>query len=349
MACCNHVWFGSSAQRHPVETSCPNGFGWDTHECGESLVGPIASVQLSAPLKILQIFGFYPRAKIQVGESNTTTRCSVLSVLLVVVTTVFLLVNLATFTYMLWLFDQLRMVYGFINVMTVCCIINGLKPLHDIINLMVFGYRCKRHVKMLIQLDRIDSHFRSQLGFEINLRIISFTFVMATLAILLISFAISGGDFYYRGQYGWMDFAALLLSPCLCLWQLVPLMYFGLITRVVRLWLNQLCLRIKSDIQQSRRSLPLYCETFAMLTRAIQLVGKLFNPFILMSLTISCTVFCFAINFVINASSIFTFIGPYQAYFIVAWGLLQTIIAGLYIFIICIAGFKTNEKVWIIS
>lgn len=175
-----------------------------------------------------------------------------------------------------------------------------MKPCHNLLNLVVFGFRCPVHQRLLKHLNVIDIHFQRHHQYNIRLRWWTRLFLITTGFILLTATLIRAVQYWMQDEASlqfWFADVSLVLVPLLGVWQLVPLLYFDLITRIIRDWLHHLRTYLKQDNTLNNNSLAVYHQSFFLLTKAIELLGKLINPFISFSIAISLVVLCLTIYF----------------------------------------------------
>uniref|UniRef100_A0A914XIL8 Gustatory receptor n=1 Tax=Plectus sambesii TaxID=2011161 RepID=A0A914XIL8_9BILA len=266
---------------------------------------------------------------------------------------VWIAINTALMVFNVYIVYETASMIGILHVETMTLILTGLKPLQNLINLIVFVLSKAAHERMLIAMRNTDHSFAQHFGVEprwAQSRSIFLASVFVAAFLPFVARVAQYSLFSFEPFEDWLNDISVLLVPMLSLWQLVPLFYFVYINRLVCFWFRQLDGAIKRDAKLQKHEMDFYYRRFLQLCNCVTLISRFFSPFIFGSLAVCLAMLCLTIYFFVNAEVAIT-IEPnatqtevIATIFFPLWAGLQIVTAIAYVICIAIAGMKTNEQ-----
>ena len=162
--------------------------------------------------------------------------------------------------------------FGLLHALTVCSLVLSIKPLINAASLAVFGFRQRRHARLIAALDDLDAEWAVDLGSGAPVRFSNWRMhiVLAIVSIGTVATRIAE----YDGQVLPTPFnfhVATVALPFVQLWALAPVLYFIAIQSALRAFARTLWRAISapSDARSSPVSLPYF---------VFLLLRSFFNP-----------------------------------------------------------------------
>ncbi|CEF61036.1 Hypothetical protein SRAE_0000016600 [Strongyloides ratti] len=255
--------------------------------------------------------------------------------------------------------------FGLFYSLTASIIITGIKPLINIIYMIIFIERSKMHTDMLKKMDDLDLSFRSAFKVSPNVKPYKIVFILAILITIIVTTtlriiehaATQQGTYYFSKQF----IFSLIVIPLLSIWNLIPLLYYEICNRLVRFWCRNLAQNIERETQSRKFTIRFYYEQFLKITKLQRSMGNTFNPFIFFCLAWSLILLCFTIY--LSTEKIDNLVEPLpdlsrnnisekisrriltqRVIFTLLWTAVQVVLSLINIFVICATGMKTNEQ-----
>lgn len=268
-------------------------------------------------------------------------------------------INFVLFGYNVIAIDYFRKVFGLMNEKTISLLIQGLKPLHAMVNLTVFVFNRELHKQAKELFEDIDEHFNSSFRYKIKFRFRFVHLILLVALFLLVPFAIRISSVMFLAEKlgtNWVADVSLILVPMLSMWQMLPLYYYYVTTAALTKWFCYLSYKInskcqsESDQNDNQQILKSYLEIFRKMTKAVFVLDTFFNPFVFFSIGISLTVLCItiyyitALNDLVSTSKGAVYGNSVNTYYFVVWTGLQVLAAVAYLLVICTGGWRTNES-----
>ncbi len=247
---------------------------------------------------------------------------------------------------------------GALHAITISCIITGLKPLINFVQFALFAWKAGQHSELLERLQKIQGQMHTPPEQQIpTSRWNRNAYFLALLCFVLLFFG-RILDIIYKGESfkSFMVSISPVLVGLLSMWGLIPLMYFAYLTAITRNWFRTLRSRLHKDQRLRKRTLHAYFTQFKELAETVGSFQPVFGPFLAFSLAWSVLSVCLAVYFITQAPAVVT-VPPetreqeekrrilMEIYSDLIWLSLQVIVAMIFIFTICISGFRTNEEV----
>uniref|UniRef100_A0A914UV15 Transmembrane protein n=1 Tax=Plectus sambesii TaxID=2011161 RepID=A0A914UV15_9BILA len=272
----------------------------------------------------------------------------------------FITINLFLCTHTVALTKTYNDAFGILHAFTVTAIITGIKPLINVLGMVVFAILAGRHRHLLRQLNRVNQDFGASFGCEPNFLLMNAKFIMAMILVAMIIGPLRLFEFIMTGNElgtSLLTDLSLVLVPMISVWGTLPLFYFLLIEGLVGFYCVELRRQLHAPPGQRRHSLKFFYKKFVDICDLQGAAGNIFGPWIMCSLGWSLFTLCLTIYFATQAKT-FADLPPefkqimtaeeiakarLMLYFNIGWSILQIIIAFFYILIICYVGTTINE------
>lgn len=101
----------------------------------------------------------------------------------------------------------------------------------------------------------------------------------------------------------WEILLSFVVVPLLTTWNVLPLVYYVLVNRIVCFWCKTLTNSLKKEQLKRQFSLKFYYAQFLRITTLQKSIGSLFNPFVFFALAWSLLMLSLTIYFITQPTS----------------------------------------------
>lgn len=253
--------------------------------------------------------------------------------------------------------------FGMWDALTVMMVIGGLKPAQCLINLLSIGLQGRRHKELMFQLVRTDKLLRENLGIRVRaapyvrrVMIITAGACLVALAFRVVEHRVNNEQFGQEITSDISFIAVIVLNG----WLILPLLYFHLLTKIIRLWLEAFKDVARKNTRTSRPCMDQgpgdvqsLFDCYTAISRTVKKVDDLFNCFILLSAARCILVAVLFFYFCMESSTNFPltrtrYPDPGELtsiYLSMGWTLVEVIAAVAFLAVFSWAAAETNRTV----